>query len=112
MSNYEVPPEHELDTLTELRGIERGLWEVKTLNSVHLFDLDNQTVTRVPGPNSRPGINDVPREIRSIEKCVVGRSGYWTMYPERYREEVDFYWQWSTPIASITLLRETARTDE
>lgn len=68
------------------------------------FDLAHLTVTRTPGPNSHPDLHDGVRRIRTIVQCRVGESGYWTMLPDEC--DIDFYWQLTTPIVSITAARD------
>lgn len=87
------------DTAEELTGREDGIWDVVTRDSVHQFDFDAGTVTRIPGPNARPGINDVPRLLMRIYECTVGQRGYWTMHPDAF--DIDRYWQHCSLIARI-----------
>lgn len=79
------------DTVQELTGREDGVWNVVTRDSVHRFDFTAGTVTRIPGPNARPGVNDVPRPLKRIHECRVGERGYWTMHADVW--EIDCYWQ-------------------
>ena len=88
-----------VDTVEELTGREDGIWAVVTRDSVHRFDFDAGTVTRIPGPNARPGINDVPRLLKRIYECTVGQRGYWTMHPDAF--DIDRYWQYCSLIARI-----------
>lgn len=87
------------DTVQELTGREEGVWDVVTRDSVHQFDFTAGTVTRIPGPNAHPGINDVPRPLKRIYKCRVGERGHWTMDADAW--EVDLYWQYSSVISRI-----------
>ena len=85
----------------QLKGTEGGQWQVRTRRSEYLFDLDNQTVTRVPGALAGETINDGCRALRAIETCEVGKSGYWTMFAGGYTDPIDYYWQISSEIMSI-----------
>lgn len=87
------------DTLQELTGREDGIWNVVTRDSVHQFDFTTGTVTRIPGPNARPGINDVPRPLRQISECKVNERGYWTMRSNDWA--IDRYWQHCSIISRI-----------
>lgn len=79
-----------------------GRWRVVTHGSAYIFDLDEGTVERLPGPNATPSINDRPRPIRSILECRVGTGGWWTMGNDGYTERNEYYWQMTTSIRSIT----------
>ncbi len=92
-------PADTVDTVGELTGREDGIWDVVTRDSVHRFDFDAGTVTRIPGPSARPGINDVPRLLMRIYECTVGQRGYWTMHPDAF--DIDRYWQHCSLIAGI-----------
>lgn len=92
---------HDDDTVTELTGVEGGVWQVFTAGSVHVFDLDVGTVIRIPGPTSAPNINDQTRPIRSIGACRVGERGRWTMHPDE-PSDVDYYWMVTSTIARIS----------
>lgn len=85
----------------ELTGVESGRWRVTTRNSSHIFDFDAGTVTRVPGPDAIPTVNDRPRPLRSIVACTVGQRGYWTMHTDERSEAIDFYWHLSSAIRHI-----------
>lgn len=85
-----------------LTGREGGLWNVTTLGSTHLFDLDAMTVTRVPGESAHHTANDRARPLLEIVHCTVGARGYWLMSPDP--DEMDFlehYWHISSTIQSI-----------
>ena len=97
------------DNVTELTGIEGGLWQVFTVGSMHLFDLDAGTVTRIPGPTSAPTINDRTRPIRAIGACRVGERGRWTMHTDGWSDTVDHYWQVTSQIVRIERIN-TANT--
>jgi hypothetical protein len=92
-------PSRPSDTLEELTGREDGVWNVITRDSVHQFNFITSTVTRIPGPNARPGINDVPRPLRQISHCRVNERGHWTMRSDL--REVDLYWQYCSVISRI-----------
>jgi len=85
--------------VSSLVGSEGGLWIVETRDSVHLFDLDEGTVERVPGPHAGATVNDVPRPIRTIDRCEVGASGRWTMHSDN--DLIDYYWAHTSAIARI-----------
>lgn len=91
MNVRDTPNEPPPAEVTELRGSEGGLWEVTTIRSRHLFDLDHNTITRVPGPEALPSVNDTTRPIREIKVCAVGQRGYWLLEPDR--DDLEFYWQ-------------------
>jgi hypothetical protein len=88
-------------TATSLGGGEGGLWRVSTRDSAHYFNLDNRTVTRVPGATAAPGFNDVSRPLRSIDTLTVGLRGHWTMYTTGWSDTIDFYWHDSSIVARI-----------
>ena len=91
-----------IDEIEDLTGHEGGVWRVRTQASSYIFDLDQMTVTRHPGPNSQPGINDVTRPIRTIDACRVREEGRWTMRSEGgLLDPIDWYWQISTVIRQI-----------
>lgn len=95
-------PEETTDgTVTMLSGRESGLWRVSTRDSTHYFDLDARTVTRVPGTNATPGINDVARPLRSIDTLTVGLGGRWTMHTDGWSDSIDYYWHESSVVAKI-----------
>ena len=87
------------DTLEELTGREDGVWNVVTRDSVHRFDFTAGTVTRIPGPQAHPGINDVTRPLKRIYECRVNGRGYWTMHADDW--QTDLYWQHSSVITQI-----------
>ena len=91
-----------IEEIPELIGHEGGIWRVWTQRSCYVFDLDNQTITRHPGPHSQPGINDTTRPIRAIGVCRVGEEGFWTLKAEGgLLDPIDWYWQISTVIRKI-----------
>ncbi|TFD66079.1 hypothetical protein [Cryobacterium sp. Hh38] len=98
MSTTDAPDDN---TVTSLTGSEGGLWQVSTRDSTHYFDLDAHTVTRVPGTNATPGINDVARPLRSIDTLTVGRGGRWTMHTDGWSDSIDYYWHESSLVAKI-----------
>ena len=97
MADPAVEPIH----VSELRGDEGGAWRVTTRDSTHFFDLDLGTVTRVPGVNAPPTINDRPRPLRSIDTLRVGDRGRWTMYTDGWDEQIDFFWANTSLVAAI-----------
>lgn len=99
------------NTVTELTGVEGGVWLVVTAGSVHVFDLDVGTVLRIPGPTSAPNINDQTRPLRSIGACRVGERGRWTMHPEE-PSDVDYYWMITSTIARISQHVPAASDDQ
>jgi hypothetical protein len=87
---------------TTLNGFEGGRWIVTTHGSTHLFDLDEMTVTRIPGPNAAPTVNDQTRPLLEIVHCTVDECGYWLMEPEGAETEfLDYRWHLSTTIRRI-----------
>lgn len=97
----EVNPATPEALVTELKGTEGGRWQVKSLGSVYLFDLDGQpTVTRVPGPHATPNVNDCTRPLQAIQSLSVGSRGRWTMEPDHFL--LSYYWQVSSKVQSIT----------
>jgi hypothetical protein len=99
MTDQTDPDGRTPDTVQELTGREDGIWNVITRDSIHQFDFTAGTVTRIPGPNARPGINDVPRPLQQISKCRVNQRGYWTMRSDLW--VVDVYWQNCSVISRI-----------
>lgn len=86
-------------TVTRLTGAESGLWAVHTRDSVHLFNLDAQTVERRPGPNALlANIRDV-RQIRSIKVCEIGQRGFWTFPSDG--PFVNYLWTFSSVVEHI-----------
>ena len=98
MSTTDAPDDN---TVTSLTGDEGGQWRVSTRDSTHYFDLDARTVTRVPGTNATPGINDVARPLRSIDTLTVGSGGRWTMHTDGWSDSIDYYWHESSLVAKI-----------
>lgn len=92
---------NEPDNVDHLAGTETGRWRVHTMGSVHLFDFEAQTVTRIPGEHSAPSFNDRARPLRSIDACTVGARGHWTMFTDGWSETVDFYWHDTSIIQRI-----------
>jgi hypothetical protein len=99
MTDQTDPGSGPADTVQELTGREDGVWSVVTRTSAYRFDFTAGTVTRVPGPNARPGVNDVPRPLKRIDEFRVGERGYWTMHSDVW--EIDCYWQYSSLISRI-----------
>ena len=99
-------------TVEELTGTESGRWRVVTRDSSHLFDLDERTVTRIPGPNAKPTINDLSRPLRLIRQCRVGSRGHWLMEPDSLDSPLEYFWHVSSVIQRIELIPPTGvRTD-
>jgi len=101
MTRSESESECEAANVAELTGDEGGVWRVVTRDSAHYFDLDRGAVTRVPGPNARPSINDQARPLRTIDTLKVGARGRWTMRTVGGSEDVDFYWHHSSEVLAI-----------
>jgi hypothetical protein len=95
------PVDESVTTLESLGGRERGVWRVVTRDSSHIFDLDNNTVTRIPGEYAQPNLNDAARQIYRIERCTVGQRGYWLMDKGGYTDTIDYYWHDSSVIQRI-----------
>lgn len=95
-------------TVTRLTGAESGLWQVRTRDSTHRFDLDARTVERRPGPNAlHPNIQDV-RRLRSISVYEVGERGFWTFPPDDV--SVDYLWTNSSVVERVERLQPEERT--
>ncbi|TFB76739.1 hypothetical protein E3O06_01675 [Cryobacterium glaciale] len=85
-----------------LTGAEGGRWLVRTIGSIHRFDLEAMTVTRIPGKDSAATLNDQTRPLIQIVHCTVGARGYWLMSPEPDESEyVEHFWHLSSTIQSI-----------
>jgi hypothetical protein len=110
MTHENDSPELHAVEVTELLGSEGGRWEVETLRSHYLFDLDLQTVTRTPGPTARPSVNDTTRAIRSIKACEVGYRGYWIMEPDK--ADVEYYSEFTGLIVKITRLPDNVEPEQ
>ena len=91
-------------TAEELTGTESGRWRVVTRDSSHIVDLDERTVTRIPGPEAKPTINDRTRPLRLIRVCRVGSRGRWLMEPDSMDSPVDYFWHVSSVIQRIELI--------
>ena len=65
-------------------------------------------MTRIPGPNARPGINDVTRPLKRIYKCRVGGRGYWTIHADDW--ETDLYWQYCSVISRIERVPDPSKS--
>jgi hypothetical protein len=85
----------------ELTGTESGSWQVFTRDSSHIFDFEEGSVTRVPGPHAWPGSNDRPHPLRTIEACKVGFRGLWTMKTDGWSDTIDYLWHSSSVIERI-----------
>ncbi|MCW4384177.1 hypothetical protein OH146_00130 [Salinibacterium sp. SYSU T00001] len=83
-----------------------GVWRVSTLSSHYVFDLDQMTVTRYPGPTAVSTVHDTPRRLATIVRCAVGSGGYWTMTPAVEGPlQLQELWSASTLITSIERMR-------
>lgn len=98
----------EVDRLT---GAEGGLWRIWTQRSSHILDLDQMTVTRVPGAGRPPSINDTTRPLSTLGACRVGERGAWTMHTDGRSDIVAFYWHYTSEIRSIERLTGAERSD-
>lgn len=79
-----------------------GTWRVITRNgTVHIFDFANGTICRVPGIGSPATMNDRVRPIRTIDACIVGASGRWTMFNDGWQDPNEYYWQTTSTIVTI-----------
>lgn len=68
-----------------------GRWLVRTRDSVHLFDLDAMTVTRIPNPGALPSAYDASRTLLRIIVCTAGENGHWHTRAEGSEaEQFDF----------------------
>jgi hypothetical protein len=96
------------DPITELTLEMRGLYLVTTRDSAYRFDLrdDHQTVLRIPGPASRPTVNDVLQLVRSIQ-CAVGNRAYLTFHAVGFSSEIDWYWQHTSTVVRVELLPDS-----
>lgn len=97
--------------VNQLRGDEGGRWQVWTQHSSYLVDLNAMTVTRIPGPDSMPTVNDVTRPIRTLDTCRVGERGFWTMFTDGWSATVDYFWQSSSVIRRIERMPDDETTD-
>jgi hypothetical protein len=94
-------PSIEPSQVNELLGSEGGAWRVTTRDGEHYFDLDFGTVTRVPGINDLPTINDRTGPLCTIDTLRIGRRGRWTMLNERSDGVIDYYWAEASLVVSI-----------
>jgi hypothetical protein len=88
-----------LRPMTTLTGGEVGVWFVYTMGSTYVFDFDAGTIERLPGPNTAVYPYDPPRMLRTIERCVVGAPGVWTIVGDQV--VVNFSTQTSSQILVI-----------
>jgi hypothetical protein len=89
------------EQLTELTRGEGGIWRVVTHDSQRSFTLDEGTVTRVPGLDARPSINDRTRPLRTIDALRIGARGRWSMDTDGWSDTVDWNWHVSSVVARI-----------
>jgi hypothetical protein len=99
-------------TAEELTGAESGSWRVVTRDSSHLFDLDERTVTRIPGPSASPTVNDRTRPLRHLHLCRVGLRGHWLMEPDSMDSSWDHFWHLSSLILRIERIPPTGGRSE
>ena len=71
--------DQDVETVDELTVAHGEVWRVTTLSSHYIFDLDDMTVTRQPGPTAARTMHDAPRHLATIVTCAVCSGGYWTM---------------------------------
>lgn len=85
--------------VTDLTGVEAGVWHVHTGHGVYVLDLDARTLERRPGPEADARSTDRPRPLRGVEICRVGEPAFWTITSD---EAVDGYsWQTSSEVTRI-----------
>jgi hypothetical protein len=108
MNDQTTSSEDEPITVSELLGSEHGIWCVVTRDSRHFFDLDKQTVVRVPGSTALPMLGDPVRPLRQITACRVGESGAWTMHTDGWDADIDYYWHRSSVIQEIRQVTATS----
>ncbi|MGO4104678.1 hypothetical protein AB4Y63_12045 [Leifsonia sp. YAF41] len=97
--------EHSLETTDELPTGASGTWRVYTRDSCHVFNFEQGTVTREPGPNTYGMFNDQPLPLRSIDICRVGERGRWTMHTIGWSDDIDWYW------VDTSVVREIVKDD-
>lgn len=91
-----------MDEVEDLTGVDSGQWQVWTRDSVHVFDFDNGTVTRMPGGDANPGFYDSePSVLRHLYFCHVGRPGFWTLEADWRAPGFEYVRQLTTPIRRI-----------
>lgn len=96
--------------VTELDGSEGGRWRVTTLQSAHFFDFDAGTVQRFPGAEATPMPEAGPQLLRSLERCRVGETGFWTLLSSDFW--VEYLWHRSSTISRIERLDAAATEQE
>ena len=110
------PNTDEPNSMTELTTAQRGYWRVVTRDSLHLFDLEGGSVTRIRGATAIETVNDRTRPLRTIEKCEVGKRGHWTMHTDNYSFDIDYFWAHTSRVHRIEPLSqdefEQLRRDE
>lgn len=90
------------EEVTDFTEVESGRWQVWTRDSVHIFDLDGGTVTRLPGSDARLGFYDSePSILRHIYFCQVGRPGFWTLEADWRAPSFEYVRQLTTVIRKI-----------
>lgn len=90
------------DQVTDLTTQHSGQWAVHTVGSIHQFDLNRRTVTRLPGRHASRGPNDRELDLRSIDAATIGGIGRWTMYSDDFL--TDYLWHQSSLIRHIERL--------
>lgn len=102
------PPEQ----VTDLKTQSSGRWRVTTVGSVHEFDLSGRpTWSRVPGPEANfPDYSPVKWQLRTLDRCEVGSSGFWTM-PESSDFLVEYWWHRSSIVRLIERIPDEKGTD-
>ncbi|QHO70342.1 hypothetical protein BHD05_12485 [Marisediminicola antarctica] len=98
--------DQDVETVDELTVAHGGVWRVTTFSSHYIFDLDDMTVTRQPGPTAARTMHDAPRHLVTIVACAVGSGGYWTMAPTTGGVlSLQELWSVSTAIVRIERVR-------
>ncbi len=94
-------PNDAAQCVDELLLTSTGVWQITTVGSTHVLDLERGTATRIPGPEAPATINDCTRPLRTLDACRVGERGRWTMHTDGYSATVDYYWQVTSTIQQI-----------
>ncbi|TFD67994.1 hypothetical protein [Cryobacterium ruanii] len=91
-----------MKTVERLSGDEDGVWRVTTVGSSYIVNLQRGIVTHLPGVGSNPTIKDLERPLRTLDACMVGEAGYWTMESDDFF--TDFFGHHTITIQRIELL--------
>jgi hypothetical protein len=67
-------------TVTELTGVETGVWHVGVADAVYVIDLDARTFARRPGPDADTRSTDHPRPLRGVEICRIGEPAFLSVF--------------------------------